>query len=84
MDFGRGELVPYPDLLEEIIDLVREDAEELGCLAEVEYARKVVASGTSADRQVATYREAIASGADEQTALAAVVDELIADTATGL
>ena len=56
MDFGRGQLVPYPDLLEELIALVREDAEELGCLAEVEYARNVVASGTSADRQVATYR----------------------------
>ena len=84
MDFGRGELVPFSDLLEEIIDLVREDAEELGCVAEVEYARNVVASGTSADRQVATYQAAIAAGADEQAALAAVVDELIADTATGL
>jgi len=84
MDFGRGRLVPYADLLEELIDLVREDAEELGCLAEVEHARAIVASGTSADRQVATYRAALAAGAGEREALYAVVDELIVDTATGL
>ena len=84
MDFGRGQLVPYPDLLEELIALVREDAEELGCLAEVEYARNVVASGTSADRQVATYRAALAAGSNDQEALAAVVDELVVDTTTGL
>ena len=35
VDFGRGERVPYADLLEEIIDLVRDDAQMLGCLAEV-------------------------------------------------
>lgn len=84
MDFGRGRLVPYADLLEELIDLVREDAEELGCLAEVEHARTIVAVGTSADRQVATYQAALAAGAGQQEALEAVVDELIADTATGL
>jgi carboxylate-amine ligase len=35
MDFGKGELVPYRDLVEELIGLVAEDAAELGCLAEL-------------------------------------------------
>ena len=84
VDFGRGRLVPYADLLEELIDLVREDATELGGLAEVEHARTIVATGTSADRQVATYQSAIGAGAGDREALNAVVDELIVDTATGL
>ena len=84
MDFGKGRLVPFSDLVEELIELVSEDAAELGCLAEVQRARDIVVTGTSADRQVATYRAALATGAGEQDALAAVVDELIADTATGL
>lgn len=84
MDFGRGVLVPYGELLEEIIDLVREDAEELGCLDEVERAREIVSGGTSADRQLLTYRRALDGGADERAALEAVVDELIADTRSGV
>ena len=84
MDFGKGRLVPFSDLVEELIELVGEDAAELGCLAEVQRARDIVVTGTSADRKVATYRAALATGAGEQDALAAVVDELIADTATGL
>ncbi len=42
IDFGRGALVPYPQLLEELLALVRSDAEALGCLAEVEAARGIV------------------------------------------
>ena len=84
MDYGRGELVPYGDLVEEIIDLVREDALELGCLAEVEHAREIVSGGTSADRQLATYRASRSAGAGERDALNAVVDELITDTRAGV
>jgi len=84
MDFGRGELVPYRDLVEEILGLVREDAIELGCLEAAERARQIVAEGTSADRQLATYRSAVAAGAPTNEALQDVVDELIKDTRTGL
>ena len=84
MDFGRGELVPYRDLLDEIIDLVEEDARELGCFAEVEHARDIVDGGTSADRQLRTHRDAVAAGAGEREALVAVVDELIVDTRSGM
>ena len=84
VDFGKGQLVPFAELVDELIDLVREDAEEMGCLAEVEHARTIVANGTSADRQLATYRAALDGGAGEREALQAVVDGLIADTRHGL
>jgi glutamate---cysteine ligase / carboxylate-amine ligase len=80
VDFGRGERVPYADLLEEIIDLVRDDAQMLGCLAEVERARDIVAGGTSAHHQVAVYEKAKLDGADEREALSAVVDWLADET----
>lgn len=84
VDFGRGELVPFAELVEEIIELVREDAEELGCLAEVEHARTIIARGTSAHRQLATFRDAMESGASEAEAGKAVVDFLITETVAGL
>ena len=80
MDFGIGRLVPFTDLVEEMIELVRPDAEMLGCVAEVEHARVIAAEGTSARRQVLAYESALAAGASDADALRAVVDELIADT----
>jgi len=80
IDFGKGELVPVPDLVEEMIELVRPDAEALDCVTQVEHARTICRRGTSADRQLAVYREALAEGATEEEALQAVVQSLIADT----
>ncbi len=42
IDFGRGELVPYPQLVEEIIDLISEDAVLLDCVEELHHAREIV------------------------------------------
>ena len=80
MDFGRGELVPFGDLLEELIEMVMPDAEALGCVAEVEHARTICERGSAADRQLAVYREALKDGATTDEALKAVVQALIADT----
>ncbi len=80
MDYGVGSLVPFPDLIEELIELVRPDAEELGCIAEVERASVIAHEGTSARRQLQAYESAVAGGASDEDALKAVVDELIADT----
>jgi len=84
VDFGRGEVVPYAELIDEMIELIRPDAEHLGCLAEVEHAREIVRRGTSAHWQVETYEHAIADGAEKPEALRAVVDMLIRETAHGL
>jgi carboxylate-amine ligase len=84
VDFGRGEVVAYADLLEEVIELVREDADHLGCMAEVEHARVILERGTSADRQLRRYDEAVAAGATSEDALKAVVDGLIEETLAGV
>jgi carboxylate-amine ligase len=80
LDFGRGELVPYGDLLEELIAILASDARAFGCLKEVEAASTILERGTSADRQRDTYQRAIEAGAAPEEALRAVVDRLIAET----
>lgn len=80
MDFGQSALVPFVDLADELAFLVQPDAEILGCVDEIEHIRTIARSGTSAKRQVASYEAALASGATEEEALQAVVDELITDT----
>lgn len=84
IDFGRSELVPMPQLMDELIDILREQAVELGSLPHVERARMIVEEGTSADRQRATYERAVADGAETTEALRGVVDHLISETVEGL
>ncbi len=82
-DLGKGELVPFVDLVEELLVLVAEDARALGCEAEVARARIIAAEGTSADRQLRKLDELIQAGASREEALAGVVDMLIAETVEG-
>jgi len=84
VDFGRGQTVPFHELLEEILDLIREDAAHFGCIAAVEHARAIAADGTSADRQLAVWKAAIADGIDPHEAQQRVVDHLIAETVEGI
>ena len=84
IDFGTGEAVPFADLLNELIDWIAEDAEELGCLAEVLRARQIVQDGSSACRQVATYEDQGSKGARKKDALKAVVEQLVSETVEGL
>jgi carboxylate-amine ligase len=84
VDFGRGAIVPYAELLGEILVLIAEDARYFGCEAEVAHARQILARGTSADRQIAVFEAAIAAGASRADALAAVVDWLIEETVRGV
>ena len=84
VDFGKGKVVDYATLLEELIDLVREDAGALGCIEDVERSREILARGTSADRQIEVFERAMADGADHHRALEAVVDMLIGETVEGV
>ncbi|MDX1581317.1 MAG: YbdK family carboxylate-amine ligase, partial [Alphaproteobacteria bacterium] len=83
IDFGKGRVVPFSELIDELIDFVREDAEALDCLGEVEHAREIVQRGTSAHRQLHIYSAARQAGADEKEALYALVDHLIEETLEG-
>jgi carboxylate-amine ligase len=84
VDFGKGELVEFPALVEEIIELLVQDSIELGVRDEVRHARTIVQQGTSAHRQLATYEAALAAGGSNDDALQAVVDGLIEDTLFGI
>ncbi len=84
VDFGRGEIVGYPQLLDELLELIAEDAFFFGCEGELRRARDILLRGTSAHRQLATYRAVIAGGGGERAALEAVVDALVAETVEGV
>jgi carboxylate-amine ligase len=84
LDLAKSELVPFPQLIEELLALVREDAEALGCVKEVEHARTILERGTSAHRQLAAFEEARKRGASTREALEAVVDFLVRETSAGL
>ncbi len=84
IDLGRGECVPFASLIEEIVEMVTEDATALGCLKEVQHARTILKRGTSACRQVDTFAAAKAAGADDPEAFIQVVDLLISETAADL
>ena len=84
VDFGRGAVVGYPELLDEMIELCAEDAEALGCTEEIEHARRIVGRGTSAHWQVRTYHDALARGASGREALEEIVDMLVEETMHGI
>lgn len=80
VDFGRGEIVPCNALLDEIIELVGEDAEALGCVNEIKHLKTIMKRGTSSHRQLAAYNKALEKGLDQHDALVKVVDLLIKET----
>lgn len=83
IDFGRGQLVPAAELVDELIALLAEDAQALQCVDEVNRARDIVALGTSAQIQRRIFQQS-AGRAGEQQALRDVVDWLIAETVAGV
>jgi glutamate---cysteine ligase / carboxylate-amine ligase len=77
IDFGKDEEQPARELIRELIQWFLDDVlDELGSRAEVEYAYRIFQEGTSADRQLATFRRT--------GDLKAVVDQLIAETEQGV
>ena len=84
IDLGRGEIVPFGALIEELIDLIQEDSEALNSTKYVHHARTILKRGTSACRQLSAFDEATKAGADEAEAFRAVVDLLVEETAADL
>jgi carboxylate-amine ligase len=81
LDLGRQRVVPFRELLEEMLEIVAEDAAALGCSAEVARIPEILARGTSAHRQLQVYEQALGEGATTEEALGAVVNWLVAETA---
>ena len=84
IDLAKGEVVPFAELIEEMLSHVAEDAEALGCKKELADVRSILSRGTSAHRQLKDYELQRASGASPEESLKSVVDTLIADTGEGL
>lgn len=84
IDLARGVVVPFEQLVDELLTLVAEDAEALDCEAEVAGVRRILSRGTSAHRQLRDFEIEQAAGASDAECLNAVVDTLISDTAEGL
>jgi carboxylate-amine ligase len=77
IDFGKEQELPARQLIREMIEWFIDDVvDDLGSRREVEYAYRILEEGTSADRQLATYRRT--------GDLKAVVDQLISETAEGV
>jgi carboxylate-amine ligase len=77
IDLGKQQELAAGALVRELLEWFVDDVlDELGSRAEVEYAFHILEHGTSADRQLARYRET--------GDLKAVVDSLIAETAEGV
>lgn len=83
IDFGIQESVPFPQLMDELLAFLDDVVDDLGSRKEVEYVHTILENGTSADRQIATYK---ANGGDDnrEDALKAVVDQLVRETREGL
>jgi len=84
LDLAKGVVVPFEDLIDEILVHVSDDAEALGCEKELADVRQILSRGTSAHRQLKDYGLERANGASVEDSLKAVVDTLITDTAEGL
>jgi len=85
VDFSNQSLITCAQAVEEILDLIAEDAEALDCIDQVQAARGILSRGTSADQQRAVFAKSKDGGADDKEALNAVVqslvDDFLADTA---
>src|SRR5438552_8543717 len=71
VDFGRRAEVPMRELALELLEFVDDVVDELGSRREIEYVRTILADGTSADRQLAVYRQT----GDLRRVVQAVVEE---------
>ena len=77
IDFGKQEELPARDLVREMIEWFLEDViDEFGARQDIQYVYRILEEGSSADRQLATYRRT--------GDLNAVVDQLIVETAQGV
>ena len=83
IDFGLQESVPFPKLMDELLEIVDDVVDDLGSRQEVEYVHTILKNGTSADRQIATFN-AHGGDANREEALKAVVDQLVRETREGI
>ncbi len=73
IDFGKEIELPAPTLIRELVEwFVADVVDELGSRREIEYVYRILDEGSSADRQLRTFRET--------SSLLQVVDQLVRET----
>ena len=77
IDFGAGEIKSMETLLEELFELIEEDAGILRCTEEVHRAPELLKNGTSSERQRRAYAGARELGQSHEEALRSVVKHLM-------
>jgi carboxylate-amine ligase len=77
IDFGKQVEVPVRDLLEEYLALIDPVVDELGSREAIDGVRKIMETGTGADRQLKVFEESMGD-------LKAVVEYMAKETAAGL
>jgi len=83
IDERSGTVTPFSRLLVELRALVADDARDLGAEDTLEHLDTIMASGTSAHRQLQIYGDERAAGAGHLEALHSVVDWLLDATVSG-
>ncbi len=76
IDFGKQKEVPTRDLINEYLDFVDDVVDELGSREELNYIRRILETGSGADRQLRLFQET--------GDLKKVVDYIIEETEAGL
>ncbi len=84
IDLAKSEIVPFAELLDELLDFVAEDAAALNCQQALAEVKEILVSGTSAHQQIRVYDAAIQKGKTSKEGLHDVVDWLIAETVRDL
>ena len=82
IDRDREGLISCHVLIRELLAEIAQDAEAQGCTAEINRVTALLADGTSADRQIATYEHLRQSGLSDAHALKGVVDLFVTETST--
>lgn len=83
IDLGTGEIRPYKQLMVELVEMLQEDAQALGCTLQLEHCMTILNRGTSAHLQIGTYKSAVRAGKTEQQAWEDVVRLLLDMTVQG-
>jgi carboxylate-amine ligase len=84
IDFGREAISDGPRLISWLLKLLKEEAEELGCVDELNHIEQILQRGTSADRQRRVFSELLNQGASREEAFKGLVDDLIQETRVGV
>lgn len=73
-------IASFAELIDDLLEVIHEDAVFFDCVGEIEHAQVILARGTSADRQLHLCQRRLEQGHSLAEAMKSVVDQLVAET----